>query len=128
MNSFRLPFPPSANVYWRRGRNGIIYVSKAATEYKIEVAMQCGKNDITEPLLGPVRITVQCYMPSTNRDLGNTAKVLEDALQGYCYVDDLQIVEQHYYRYEAHDPKKKNAHVIVSIESAHVSFTVPRVD
>ncbi len=56
-------------------------------------------------------------MPSKNRDLGNTAKVLEDALRGYMYQDDLQIVEQHYYRKEARSPKKKCARVIVTVES-----------
>lgn len=116
MTTLTLEFPPSANVYWRRGRGGTIYVSEAARQYKTLVGWKCREAG-TSPLTGKVKITVQAYMPQLNRDLSNTAKVLEDALQGHLYVDDLQIVEQHYYRHEAKNPKKKNAKVIVTVEA-----------
>lgn len=116
MTTLILPFPVSANRYWRRGRNGAIYVSEAASEYKQLVGWECLAAGV-EPLSGPVKITVEAYMPSTSRDLGNTAKVLEDSLRGYLYYDDLQIVEQHYYRYEARKPKGKCARVIVTVEA-----------
>jgi crossover junction endodeoxyribonuclease RusA len=116
MTTLTFPFPVSANRYWRRGRNGAIYVSQAADEYKLLIGWQCRSAGI-EPIDGPVRITVEAYMPSKNRDLGNTAKVLEDSLRGHMYIDDLQIVEQHYYRKEAKRPKKKCACVVVTVES-----------
>lgn len=109
-----LTFPPSANRYWRRGRNGVIYTSKEALKYKEGVAKQCAFQGI-KPLQGNIKITVHCYMPQTNRDLGNTAKCLEDSLQGFLYQNDLQIVEQHYYRHEAVSPKKTNAKVVITV-------------
>jgi crossover junction endodeoxyribonuclease RusA len=114
MTTLTLEFPPSANRYWRRGQNGT-YVSKEAQDYKESVGWKCREIG-TSPLSGKVRITVQAYMPAANRDLSNTAKVLEDALQGHLYIDDLQIVEQHYYRHEASKPKRKNARVVVTVE------------
>lgn len=111
-----LPFPVSANQYWKRGRNGVIYVSKDAQIYKRNVADAIERQRLS-PFIGDIRITVHAYMPSTNRDLGNTAKVLEDALEGYLYLNDLQIVEQHYYRHESVKPKQANAKVIVTIEA-----------
>lgn len=116
MTTIILPMPPSANRYWRRGRNGVTYVSDEADQYKQLVGWECAAAGL-EPLSGPVRITVEAYMPSTTRDLNNTSKVLEDSLQGFMYHDDLQIVEQHYYRYEARKPKGKCARVIVTVES-----------
>lgn len=114
-DTITLDFPPSANKYWRRGKHGI-YVSQEASQYKQLVGWKCREVG-TQPITGKVKITVHAYMPQLNRDLSNTAKVLEDALQGHLYIDDLQIVEQHYYRHEAKSPKKKNAKVIVTVEA-----------
>lgn len=125
MNSITLtlPFPPSANRYWRRGRNGSIYVSKEAKEYKEAVKFSVREqlpahSSIEIPVFsGPVIVSIDAYMPQDNRDLGNTEKVLSDALQGILFEDDIQIHELHIYRYEARPPKRANARAIVTVRS-----------
>lgn len=120
--TIELPFPISANVYWRfrvQRVNGKYipqpYVTPEAKKYKATVRDICVKAGIalTDK---PVRLTVVCYMPSIDRDLMNSCKVLEDALEGGVYVNDNQIVRAEYIRHEANPPKNKNAKVIVTIE------------
>jgi len=90
---FTLPYPPSANRYWRNFR-GRMVVSEVARQYKTEVgwtlkAAQC------EAIGEPVRITLHVYRPQRRGDLDNTLKVLLDACNGIAYNDDSQIQELH---------------------------------
>jgi len=116
MNSItiELPFPISANRYWRTGKNGVNYVSPEAEVYKYQIGLLCNVAGC-EPMSGMVGIIGDLYMPSTNRDMGNTQKVLEDSLQEHLYYDDNQITQQFYFRYEAKSPKKENAKVIITV-------------
>lgn len=120
MPLIKLDFPPSANRYWRRGPHGT-YISKEARQYREKVALACIRNKVM-PLTGPVNLSIYAAMPATNRDLGNTEKILSDALQGYLFGDDVQIVSIHMYRCDAPAPKKQNAHVIVIVEQANVEI------
>jgi crossover junction endodeoxyribonuclease RusA len=82
-----LPYPPSANAYWRVGPRGL-YVSEEAKEYKARVARlleQC------RPLVGDVELTGVFYRPRKSGDLSNRLKVLEDAMNGRAFLDDKQI-------------------------------------
>ena len=92
-----LPIPPSANRYWRKTKFGRLYVSKEATDYKALVALR-GMAAGIRPTDEPVKMSVWCFGLRKNRDLGNTNKVLDDALEGVAFHDDNQIVEFHYYR------------------------------
>jgi crossover junction endodeoxyribonuclease RusA len=91
---FTLPYPPSANRYWRKTNRGQVYLSSEAKEYK-QLAKILVKRDL---LKGDLVFTAHFYRPQKSGDLSNRIKVLEDALQAVCYEDDKQIVEIHAYR------------------------------
>jgi crossover junction endodeoxyribonuclease RusA len=98
-----LPYPPSANRYWRHANNRT-YVSEEAKDYK----RTCGwmAREILgdfEPLAGPVFMRVRVYRPQKSGDLTNRIKVLEDALEGIAYINDKQIVWNDHRRYEDKD-------------------------
>jgi crossover junction endodeoxyribonuclease RusA len=90
-----LPYPPSANRYWRHAK-GRTYKSDEARQYQQAVGWQCQAMRIA-PHTGPMALTIRVYRPRKSGDLSNRIKVLEDALQGYVYNDDAQVVEMHAY-------------------------------
>ena len=88
-----LPFPPSANRYWRN-YHGVTVVSDEARRYKQcagELARRGGAN------VGKARLAVWLvfYFERLGGDLDNRIKVCLDALQGICFDDDKQIDEIH---------------------------------
>jgi len=110
--TIELPLPPSANKYWRKGRNGITYVSKEAESFKEEVGWAAVAAQL-EPIEGPVGMTIDAYICDTRRDLDNCCKILLDALQGYAYEDDNMVYDYHARRFKA--KTRKQGKVIVSI-------------
>jgi crossover junction endodeoxyribonuclease RusA len=99
-----LPFPPSANRYYRNFR-GRVVKSKAALDYQRAVgclATGDASNGFPTLLTGAVGLQLNFYRPQRRGDLDNRLKVLVDALQGILYSDDKQIVELHAY---LHDDK-----------------------
>ncbi len=132
-----LPYPVSANRYWRsfvpRGsKRAVTVVSDEAKAYRIEVAKIAKAAGLRIPLDGRVELTLRLYPqrpqdwakraqrdPDTWDDdvrcidLGNCEKVLEDALNGIAWVDDRQIRETHKFRCE---PDEHGARVEVTIE------------
>lgn len=96
-----LPFPPSANRYWRHDR-GITHRSQEAVSYIEDVGKLCMADGLA-PLTGNVCLSVDFYRPAKRGDLDNMLKILVDSLRGYAYVDDKQIVEIHAGRYEDKD-------------------------
>lgn len=109
--TFTLPFPPSANRYWRN-YNGRMVVSAEATAYKWAVrAIACG---ITPRCITDnVSVHVLVYRPQKRGDLDNCLKILFDALSGIAYEDDSQIIAIHAYRHD----DKKNPRVVVTVEA-----------
>jgi crossover junction endodeoxyribonuclease RusA len=83
-----LPYPPSANRYWRKFRGNMV-VSAEAKAYREVVATRLYG---VKPYTGDVSLTVGVYRPQKSGDLDGRLKQLLDALQGYLYVDDKQIV------------------------------------
>lgn len=83
-----LPYPPTANLYWRKWRNRIVK-SAEARDYQRHVSYMLGP---IGPFTLPVRVSVLVYRPRRRGDLDNTLKVLLDALKGIAYVDDSQVV------------------------------------
>jgi crossover junction endodeoxyribonuclease RusA len=93
-----LPFPPSANRYWRSVPGRGVLLSAEARRYKEDAGMVALAAGV-RPVDGPVALTVTLYRPAKRGDLDNRIKVLLDALGGgIAYRDDSQVVELHAYR------------------------------
>jgi crossover junction endodeoxyribonuclease RusA len=92
-SNWTLPYPPSANAYWRsitiNGR-GRVVVSKEAKTFKKAVSLALAG---ISPVGGPVCLTATFYRPRKRGDLDNGLKCLCDALKGIAYHDDEQITE-----------------------------------
>ena len=85
-----LPYPPSANVYWRVW-NGRVLLSREARSYKQKAAL-LAKSQGATPIEGDVELRLSVFRPRRSGDLSNRIKVLEDALNGVAFVDDSQVV------------------------------------
>jgi len=85
-----LPYPPSANRYWRHA-HGRTYKSAEAVAYQEAVGWQCTALGLA-PERGDICISLTLYRPQRRGDLDNRIKILLDALNGFIYVDDAQIV------------------------------------
>ncbi len=92
--SIILPWPPSANMYWRRNGNRY-FISQKGQDYRELVIKQCyifaGLFDSNAKL----KLSVDAYPPDKRRrDLDNIFKGLLDSLQAASvYPDDSQIDE-----------------------------------
>jgi len=106
-----LSYPPSGNRYWRHVGTRVV-LSAEARAYKADVACIMMEAWI-EPTTLPVRLEVHVYRPRRAGDLDNTLKVLCDALNGYAWVDDKQIVEIHAYRHDDKDDPRVEVRVEV---------------
>jgi len=93
-----LPYPPSANRYWKTWR-GRAVKSPEAKAYTLTVSALC-KAARTRPLDGPVVVSVHVFRPLRRGDLDNRIKVTLDSLRGHAFADDDQVVELHAYRYD----------------------------
>jgi crossover junction endodeoxyribonuclease RusA len=100
-----LPYPISANVYWRttvvRGRV-MTYVSPAAKLYKSDagwLAKSLGvkvlEGDVSVSYVLYPKLTAADVASKVRVDLDNALKVLGDALNGVAWIDDKQIVDLH---------------------------------
>lgn len=86
-----LPYPPSANTYWRR--NGHRYfIAPAGVAFRTEVEARCLSIGM-RPLAGPVRLSVSLVPGDRRRrDIDNALKPLLDALtHGRAWADDSQV-------------------------------------
>ena len=93
-----LPYPPGDNHLYAvvRGRK---ILSAEGRAFKARVAW-LAKMARATPLDGPVVAHVAVYRPRKAGDLTRAFKALFDALNGWLYRDDGQIVELHARRYE----------------------------
>lgn len=105
-----LPFPPSANRYWRSCRNRV-FVSAEAKTYKATVRGLCLAAGL-EPMAGRVVVSMDFYRPAKRGDLDNRIKVGLDSLNGLAWADDSQICEIHARQFD----DKKNPRVEITIE------------
>lgn len=100
---FVIPYPPSANNYWRTTRQGRTYVTHEARDYKATVSSILQGLPPTDVDLS-VRIHV--YRPAKRGDLDNCLKVLLDALKGFVFVDDDQVTHLEAWRHDdKHNPR-----------------------
>jgi crossover junction endodeoxyribonuclease RusA len=96
MARLSLPYPPSANAYWRSVK-GRVLVSREGREYKKRVA-ELARQYL--PLVGPVKVRLRVHRPRATGDLDNVLKVLFDALKLILWLDDDQVVTIHATRLE----------------------------
>ena len=135
MITLTLPYPISANRYWRttvRGSFVSTYISTEAKDFKERVGWICKAAGIRAPLSGRVAISVQLYperpqdWASRQRkhgatwddsvrclDIDNANKVLLDALKGVAIEDDKWVRRLVSERME---PDEKGARVVLRIE------------
>ncbi len=97
---FTLPVPPSVNSYWkpvvsRGGRGARITLTKEARDYKQRVRLVLAG---TAPLEGYVSVKLIVYFANHRRDLDGAEKLLLDAIQGFAYANDRQVVSKHTYK------------------------------
>ena len=129
-----LPYPISANRYWRPvniGKHITIVPTKEAKEYKVDVAWRVRAAGIRRPITGRVAVEIDLY-PNRPKDyikrqrehgaewdndvrcidLGNCEKVLSDALKDIAFEDDKWLWDIHLKRME---PDEHEARVVVRI-------------
>lgn len=108
-----LPYAPSVNTYWRRGRFST-YLSPKGREYKVAVIEYVIANNV--PKLGDARLKMTLIIrPRSKRifDIDNLAKsVLDSLCDAGVYDDDSQVDELHIIRGEP----IKGGRIVVTIE------------
>jgi crossover junction endodeoxyribonuclease RusA len=95
--SLVLPYPVSANRYWRtivhpKTGRALTLVSREAKTYKEECGWIAKAAGLRQPLAGHIELIIR--LVPANRvcmDLDNALKVAIDALKGIAYVDDSQV-------------------------------------
>lgn len=92
-----LPYPVSANRYWRtvvnrRTERAMTFVSKEAEAFKEECAWRAKEAGFRVPITGLVELRIR-LVPKNGvcMDLDNCLKVTIDALKGIVYADDSQV-------------------------------------
>ena len=86
-----LPYPPSANTYWRKWRNRMVLTDKGRA-YKDTVAKLARSCGLYIFPAGRLAMTIEAYLPDARvRDMDNIQKATMDALKGCAYVDDKQV-------------------------------------
>lgn len=108
-----LPYPPSANRYWRTFK-GRMLVSREARAYKVAAALQAKAAGLSAPLEQAVAVVLRVYRPRRIGDLDNSIKVTLDSLRGVAFLDDKQVVR---IEAERHDDKA-NPRVEVEVVEA----------
>lgn len=90
-----LPYPVSANRYWRsyavKGR-AMVVVSDEAKSYRSQCGWIAKAAGMRTPLEGEIELTI-ALVPANRvcMDLDNALKVVIDALKGIAFVDDAQV-------------------------------------
>lgn len=95
-----LPYPVSANRYWRVFRNRVCH-SQEAISYRREVALIALRGGYAKPFSGDVSVSIALCPHLTKKgaasevriDLDNCLKVAMDALQGIAFNNDKQVVD-----------------------------------
>ncbi len=89
-----LPWPPTANTYWRR-KGSQYFISRKGIDYRKEVIIRVAREPFKFNKTDRLRMTIEAFPPDRRRrDLDNICKALLDSLQwANVYDDDSQIDE-----------------------------------
>lgn len=85
-----IPFPPSANRYWRKFNNRMV-ISKEAREFKKAVSLIFHRGNFFSLGNNLIELNIELYRPKKIGDLDNYLKVTIDSLNGLFFDDDKQI-------------------------------------
>lgn len=107
-----LPYPPSVNHMYRRSGNRVV-LSPEVRAWRDRAHWYLRLAGIVAPLEGPVAVTVIAYRPRRRGDIDNLAKAVLDALNGFAFGDDGQVVLLTMSRYE----DARNPRVLVRVSS-----------
>jgi crossover junction endodeoxyribonuclease RusA len=101
-----LPWPPTANTYWRRN-GGRYFISKRGQDYREFVAKACYAYQGLFVAEDRLRVKIKAYPPDRRkRDLDNLFKSTLDSIQhAGLYVDDCQIDKLSIERMPEHEGK-----------------------
>jgi crossover junction endodeoxyribonuclease RusA len=96
-----LPYPPTVNHYYGRGRRGNLFIGTAGKAYRVAVGRAAYLLGATK-LVGRIGLhVIACPPDRRRRDLGNLDKCLSDALEHVgLFDDDEQIDDLRYERGE----------------------------
>lgn len=102
--------PPSNNHIYRsacRGRFPTTYLTHEGREQKADYTLQAKWQYKGQPLSGDIILTAAVYFKTKRkRDLDNTMKLVQDALNDVLWEDDSQIADLHLIRrYDPEDPR-----------------------
>jgi len=106
-----LPFPPSANRYWRNWQ-GRMVKSQEARDYQALIKQTCKAFSYGNQ---EVSLDILFYRFNKSRNLDNCLKVMIDALEGICYDNDKQV--KGLYTDIFDDKKNPRADIIISVYS-----------
>ena len=131
-----LPYPISANRYWRPvnlGKHISIVPTKEAKQYREQVGWIARGAGARQPLTGRISVDLKLYphrpqdWKTRQRKLGaawddsvqcidltNAEKVLMDALNGVAFLDDKQVRR---YTAERMEPDEHGARVVLTIQA-----------
>ena len=129
---FTLPYPPSMNHIWRRGKDRntgktITYLTARAKTYRSAVAVRMAEQGMYRTMIAcPVRILMAIQAPTKQiRDLSNLPKSIEDALTACGFwLDDSQVEDTRTIWADRWNPelsrvtKRGRVHMIVEISDA----------
>jgi len=90
----KLPWPPTANTYWRRNGNRY-FISEKGLTFRDKVCFSCRAYKGNFKAEDKLAVTILAYPPDKRkRDLDNLLKCTLDSLQhAQIFVDDNQICE-----------------------------------
>jgi len=98
-----LPYPPPLDMLYatvRTKRGTLIRVlSKRGKQFKADTETICLAQRV-KPITGDVKVVFRAYRPKRIGDLDGLFKIVFDALKGYAYIDDKQIVKIEADRYD----------------------------
>jgi len=91
-----LPWPPSANTYWRSvvmGKSPRVLISKKGREYRVDVINACRQQRVIGGLTGRIEVKIIALPPDRRRrDIDNLLKATFDAItHSGIWHDDSQI-------------------------------------
>lgn len=99
-----LPWPPSANTYWRHPTTGKLagrhLISEAGRKYRNDVIIAVLQQQANLKYSGLLQVDVVAFMPDRRRrDLGNLEKALFDSLtHAAVWLDDSQVDDMRFRR------------------------------